>query len=59
MKNDFKKDGKLVVVYETAEERSKIIRILEQQCGFQFTEDQKRPREPGMLEYRTVTMSLK
>lgn len=59
MKNNFKKNGQLVVIFETAEERAEILRILEEQRGFHFDEEQKRLRKPGTLETRTLVINLK
>ena len=42
MKNNFKKNGQMRVRFETPEERSEIIRILEEQRGFRFSDELKR-----------------
>ena len=42
MKNNFKKNGNMRVRFETPEERTEIIRILEEQRGFRIDEDLKR-----------------
>ena len=59
MKNNFKKNGKMAVRFETAAERREIIRILEEQRGFRIDEEQKQLREIHPLSTRVLDFNLK
>ena len=59
MKNNFKKNGRMVIRFETVEERREIIRILEEQRGFQIEDDLKKSREIGPLDTRTFVANLR
>ena len=59
MRNNFKKNGRMVIRFETVEERREIIRILEEQRGFHIEEDLKRSDRIGPLDTRTFVADLK
>ena len=59
MKNNFKKNGCMRVRYETAEERREILRILEEQRGFQIDEEQKSITKIHPMSTRTFDINLK
>ena len=59
MKNNFKKNGNMRVRFETPEERSEIIRILEEQRGFQIDEDLKQLTKIHQYDTRTFDLNLK
>ena len=59
MKNNFKKNGRMVIRFETVEERREIIRILEEQRGFHIEESLKKSGEIGPLDTRTFVADLK
>ena len=59
MKNNFKKNGRMVIRFETVEERREIIRILEEQRGFQIEDDLKKSGEIGPLDTRTFVANLR
>ena len=58
-KNNFKENGKMRVRFETPEERTKIIQILEKQMGFQFSEALKQKTTIGPYDTRTFDINLK
>lgn len=45
MENNFRKNGRMVIRFETVEERAEIIRILEKQRGFQIDDKLKQSAE--------------
>ena len=59
MKNNFKKNGNMRVRFETPEERTEIIRILEEQRGFRIDEDLKRLTKIHPYDTRTFDLNLK
>ncbi|MBR2660417.1 MAG: N-formylglutamate amidohydrolase [Clostridia bacterium] len=59
MKNNFKKNGKMAVRFETAEERREIIRILEEQRGFQIEDKLKQSDKIHPYDTRTFLINLK
>ncbi len=59
MKNNFRKNGKIRVRFETPEERREIIRILEKQCGFHIDEKLKQLTEIHRYDTRTFDIDLK
>ena len=59
MKNNFKKNGNMRVRYQTPEERREILRILEEQRGFQIDEEQKRATRIHPMSTRTFDINLK
>ena len=59
MKNNFKKNGNMRVRFETPEERSEIIRILEEQRGFQIDDDLKRLTKIHQYDTRTFDIKFK
>ena len=59
MKNNFKKNGNMRVRFETPEERTEIIRILEEQRGFRIDEDLKRLTKIHPNDTRTFDLNLK
>ena len=58
-KNNFRKNGLLRVRFETPEERTEIIRILEKQCGISVSEKLKRMTEIGKYDTRTFDIDLR
>ena len=59
MRSDFKKYGAMRVRYETPEERREILRILEEQRGFQIEEEEKRVKKIHLMSTRTFDFNLK
>ena len=59
MRNNFRKYGDMRVRFETPEERAGIIRILEEQRGFQIDEDLKRLTKIHPYDTRTFDFNLK
>lgn len=59
MKNNFRKNGKMRVRYETPEERREILRILEEQRGFRIDEKQKQVTKIHPMSTRTFDIDLK
>lgn len=59
MKNNFKKNGLLRVRFETPEERREIIRILEEQRGFHFSDKLKQETDIHPYDTRTFILDLK
>lgn len=59
MKNNFRKNGVMRVRFETPEERSEIIRILEEQRGFRIDENLKRLTKIHPNDTRTFDLNLK
>ncbi len=59
MKNNFKKTGNMRVCYETPEERREILRILEEQRGFQIDGEQKNVTRIHPMSTRTIDINLK
>ena len=59
MKNDFKKTGRMVVRFETAEERARIIRILEERRGFRIDEKLKQSTKIHPNDTRTFVIDLR
>ena len=59
MKNNFKKNGNMRVRFETPEERTEIIRILEEQRGFRIDEKVKRLTDISSRDNRTFDLNLK
>ena len=59
MKNNFKKNGKMAVRFETAAERREIIRILEEQRGFQIEDELKQSDKIHPYDTRTFLINLK
>jgi N-formylglutamate amidohydrolase len=59
MKNNFKKNGNMRVRFETPEERTEIIRILEEQRDFRIDEDLKLLTEIHPYDTRTFDLNLK
>ena len=59
MKNNFKKNGNMRVRFETPEERTEIIRILEEQRGFRIDEDLKQLTKIHPYDTRTFDINLK
>ena len=59
MKNNFKKNGIMRVRFETPEERREIIRILEEQRGFHFSDKLKQETDIHPYDTRTFILDLK
>ena len=59
MKNNFKKNGNMRVRFETLEERTEIIRILEEQRGFRIDENLKLLTKIHPYDTRTFDLNLK
>lgn len=59
MKNNFKKNGRMVVRFETQEERAKIIKILEEQRGFLIDDKLKKSTTIHQYDTRTFVIDLK
>ena len=59
MKNNYKKNGNMRVRFETPEERTEIIRILEEQRGFRIDEKLKRMSDIPSWDNRTFDLNLK
>ena len=59
MKNNFKKNGKMAVRFETAAERREIIRILEEQQGFRIEDGLKQSDQIHPCDTRTFLINLK
>ncbi len=59
MKNNYKKNGNMRVRFETPEERTEIIRILEEQRGFRIEERVKRMTDIPSWDNRTFDLNLK
>ena len=59
MKNNFKKNGTMRVRFETPEERREIIRILEEQRGFHFSDKLKQETDIHPYDTRTFILDLK
>jgi len=58
-KNNFKRNGKMLVRFETPEERAGIIRILEEQRGFRISEKLKQSGVISPFDTRTFDLDLK
>ena len=59
MKNNFKKNGRMVIRFETVEERREIIRILEEQRGFRIEDELKQSDKIHPYDTRTFLINLK
>ena len=59
MKNNFKRNGRMVVRFETPEERAGIIRILEEQRRFRMEDTLKQMTEIHPMDTRTFVIDLK
>ncbi len=59
MKNSFKENGSMLVRFETPEERSEIIRILEDQLGFRTAKDMERITKIQPHDTQTFDLNLK
>ena len=59
MENNFRKNGRMVIRFETVEERAEIIRILEKQRGFQIDDKLKQSAEIHPYDTRTFVVDLK
>ena len=59
MKNNFKKNGRMVIRFETPEERREIIRILEEQRGFRIEDWVKKLTKIHPYDTRTFVINLK
>ena len=59
MKNNFKTNGNMRVRFETPEERREIIRILEEQRGFHFSDKLKQETDIHPYDTRTFILDLK
>ena len=59
MKNNFKKNGQMRVRFETPEERREIIRILEEQRGFRFSDELKQETDIHPYDTKTFILDLK
>ena len=59
MKNNFRKNGNMRIRLETPEERTEIIRILEEQCGFRINGELKRRANIPPWDNRTFDINLK
>lgn len=59
MKNNFKKNGKMAVRFETAAERREIIRILEEQRGFRIEDELKQSDRISACDTKTFLINLK
>ena len=59
MRNNFKKYGMMVVRFETPEERTGIIRVLEEQRGFRIGEKVKQLTDISPLDTKTFVIDLK
>ena len=58
-RNNFKKNGKMVIRFETPEERREIIRILEEQRGFRIEDELKQSDKIHPYDTRTFLINLK
>ena len=58
-RNDFKRNGRMVIRFETPEERREIIRILEEQRGFRIEDRVKALTEISRYDTRTFVIDLK
>ncbi len=58
-RNDFRKNGRMVIRFETPEERREIIRILEEQCGVRIEDWVKELGEVGQYDTRTFVADLR
>lgn len=59
MRSNFKKYGQMRVRFETPEERREIIRILEEQRGFHFSDELKQQTDIHKNDTRTFILDLK
>ena len=59
MKNNFRKNGRMVIRFETLEERREIIRILEEQRGFRIEDGVKALTEISRYDTRTFVANLR
>ena len=58
-RNNFKKNGRMVIRFETPEERREIIRILEEQRGFRIEDRLKELTEISPYDTRTFVADLR
>ena len=58
-RNDFRKNGRMVIRFETPEERREIVRILEEQRGFRIDEQVKGLKGISANDTRTFAVDLR